>query len=437
MQSYLSYRRRKESLIFKGSNHGLDMQVAIQTRSLEVLIFIIPLVKFFEIKMIGRLFATDVIILILFPLVIFSNYHYLKQKLPRYIIVFAFLWFFGQIVTDIVRDTPYVDYSRGWAKIAVTMVSFMTLYLLLYDSRKRLIIYAIGFAVGDILQFYISPGDYAEAYPWKFGVGPALTLIMILIATHYFRRLQILSIFSLGFISCVNLLLGFRSLAGVCFLSTVYMFFQRLMNTDYIGRKKYSTKKNAIIGLVVICSGFFFYQIYVYSASQGFLGEKIKLTHEMQSDGDFGLVVGARSEILASIHAIIDSPITGHGSWAKDYRYIDLLAYLRRSLGYQLEGSYGLGLIPTHSHIFGAWVEAGIFGALFWALILVLPIKVLLTLYQVKEPLAPLIAFISFLLIWDILFSPYGADRRFITTYYIVVLVNYLLWRLRDKQILN
>ena len=404
------------------------MQEAICSRFFEFVIFIIPLLKFLEIRLVGRLFASDVLIILLFPLVMFRNHYYFRYKWPRLIIVFGILWLVGQIASDIVRSTPYVDYSRGWAKIIVTLVSFTTLYYLLYKDRRRIVIYAVGLAIGDVLQFYFNPGEYAESHPWKFGVGPAVTLLAILIATRYNKRLQILSICLLGVISLVNLYFDFRSLAGICFLATAYMFVNLLMKTGYMRQMKIKPKSCVAIALLVLCSGVVFLQIYVYFASHGILGENIRLTYEAQSTGDFGLIVGARSEILASIQAILDSPILGHGSWAKDFRYIDLLLYLKRSYGYQTSGSYELSLIPTHSHIFGAWVEAGILGAAFWSLILVLPIKVLINLYRLKEPLAPFLTYISFLLIWDILFSPYGAERRFITTYYIVVLLNYLLW---------
>jgi len=90
----------------------------------------------------------------------------------------------------------------------------------------------------------------------------------------------------------------------------------------------------------------------------------------MQAHGEYGLIVGGRSEILVSAQAIMDSPILGHGSWAKNEEYAAMLNYLRESMGYVAQGKHESGLIPTHSHIFGAWVEAGILGAVFWLWIL-------------------------------------------------------------------
>jgi len=58
--------------------------------------------------------------------------------------------------------------------------------------------------------------------------------------------------------------------------------------------------------------------------------------------------------------------------------------------------------------------------------VLSLPLRVLMQLYATAEPLAPLIAFLAVILIWDVLFSPYGAERRFLMPYYVIVMM-YLL----------
>ena len=146
----------------------------------------------------------------------------------------------------------------------------------------------------------------------------------------------------------------------------------------------------------------------------------------MQSSGKYGLLVGGRSEILVSGRAIFDSPFLGHGSWAKDDKYSSLLMELRRQAGY-VGGAYDEeDLIPTHSHLLGAWVEAGLSGAIFWACILCLPMLVLFRPHREVDCMAPLSAFVAFLLIWDILFSPYGAGLRIMTPYYVIFMMTCL-----------
>ncbi len=135
-------------------------------------------------------------------------------------------------------------------------------------------------------------------------------------------------------------------------------------------------------------------------------------------------MLGGRSEILVSIKAIMDSPIIGYGSWAKSLKYALEKIYMLRQLGIRatFDPSKAI-LLPTHSHLFGAWVEAGIIGGVFWIWVISVWARAAIGLAQLKDRIAPLLAFVVFLVVWDILFSPFGAERRFIMPYYIIVIM--------------
>lgn len=228
--------------------------------------------------------------------------------------------------------------------------------------------------------------------------------------------------------------MGYRSYAGICFLTAVYLFIQWLWNIKDKQKVKFTSKNLLLIVLACIAASFIFLKTYEHMAQQGILGEKARQIYEQQVSGELGLLIGGRSEILVSCRAIMESPIIGHGSWAKDYRYANELIYLKRMLGYYPGKSNDLGLIPSHSHLFGAWVEAGIVGAVFWVWVLSLPIRGMVMLIRTNEMLTPLFAFYSFLLIWHILFSPFGAELRFMIPYYIIVMMSFLPPRGNRKQ---
>jgi hypothetical protein len=84
-------------------------------------------------------------------------------------------------------------------------------------------------------------------------------------------------------------------------------------------------------------------------------------------------------------------------------------------------------LIPSHSHLLGAWVESGIVGAVFWCWVLWLTGGTLVRASG-REPLFPFFAFIALLLIWNVFFSPYGADERFTATYFIYAIILFGLY---------
>jgi hypothetical protein len=82
-----------------------------------------------------------------------------------------------------------------------------------------------------------------------------------------------------------------------------------------------------------------------------------------------------------------------------------------------------LGLIPEHSYLFGAWVDAGILGAVFWAWVFLLDAKTLMRVYPPTTMLLPVMSYVGFELLWDIIFSPYGAEVRIIVPFYAVMLM--------------
>jgi hypothetical protein len=114
-----------------------------------------------------------------------------------------------------------------------------------------------------------------------------------------------------------------------------------------------------------------------------------------------------------SFQAVIDSPLLGHGSVAKDFQYVDLLTERLASLGYEAGSQPSdVGLIPAHSYIMGSWVWAGVLGGLFWLTVAVFAARLVAGLYTVRLALAPLLAYSTISLLWNIAFSPYAGDAR-------------------------
>ena len=147
------YQKEIERLTFPYS----AMRVAIQQRTIDLLIFSIPALKFFEIEIVGRLFATEIILLTLFPFLLILKYKRLKRRIVIVIVSLGFLWLSNQIITDLVRDISSVDYYRGWAKICFTIIHFATLYLIINNDKKRIYIFLLGLCLGDYLEFNFNP----------------------------------------------------------------------------------------------------------------------------------------------------------------------------------------------------------------------------------------------------------------------------------------
>ncbi len=400
-----------------------------EIRILDIAVFIVPATQFIEMKIIGRLFAPDILLACMLPILLLSRRELLRERMPIAFIVFAIFWLSGQIVTDIVRETVFQDYMRGWSKIVFTLMNFCSLYLLIFCNKRRIFFYAIGLALGVAIKYFVNPGAYAEGLPWKFGYGDSVTWLLVFVASMAVstgKYGSYLASIILAVAGVLNFLLGYRSLGGICLASSCYVLFQ-----VFWGKRisyAYSSQRRAVVtAIALMVFGAGIVKMYSYSASSGLLGEDAEQRYEAQYTGKYGVLLGGRGELFVSSRAIMDSPILGHGSWAKNFDYSYLFNELRLQYGYATGDENEEGLIPTHSFLLGAWVEAGILGALFWVWVGSLPVRVLLGRHGKVDVLTPLIVFIAFYFIWDILFSPYGADRKFVTPYFIVCLMTYLI----------
>lgn len=146
------------------------------------------------------------------------------------------------------------------------------------------------------------------------------------------------------------------------------------------------------------------------------------MKYRAQAAGDLGTLLGRRKEILASSQAIIDSPIIGHGSPAKDASYIDLATHAYEQLGYESSGVSEIELIPTHSYLFGAWVGAGIIGAVFWIWIAYQALKLLLSAELRRSSHVGWIVFVILFLLWGVMFSTFGAGQWIFAAHFVVVI---------------
>jgi hypothetical protein len=396
-------------------------------RLVSVLVFLIPAAQVGELQIVGKLFASDILLLLLLPVVLLSKRHILNEKLPRTFLFLGLLWFAGQVGTDLFRSTPFVDYVRGWAMITLTLTHFTVLYVLLYQNSRRTILYMAGLSTGGVLSYFLNPSTFAAGDPWKFGYGFGTTLLIIVIATLAAGRSRDgIAGTAILIAAALNLYEGSRSLAGECLVAFTYLLLTKAIRNQGGESSQVSPFRAMLACAALGISAAGPLSIYAYCAGNGLFGYAAWHKYELQSSGRYGVLVGGRGEFLAGLEAATDSPIVGHGSWAKDWRYAAREEATLIDLGYRASKPSDSWVIPSHSHLIGAWVDAGITGALFWLWVLWLPVRALGRLYTTDEPMAPLIAFLAIVLVWEVFFSPYGAERRFITPYFVVVMMMFL-----------
>lgn len=393
----------------------------------EIFIFLLPFMQWLQFKIVGILFASDLLFTAAFVCLLAMGRLRLPTLQSKLFIVFSSLWLASQIVTDLMRQTAPEDLGRGWSRILLTIINFSVLTTLLYGRPRRLLVYGAGLAAGSLGAFLVNPVYQAEEYPWKFGVSYSITLAVFLLASRrncVGRRAILISI-SIGLL---NICLGARSRGGACLVVAACLTAGAIWRRKGGAAIRFSLRRLVTALTAVGMGAAMTVGAYEYSAKTGILGEKAKAEYEQQSAGRFGVLLGGRSASLGSLPAIYDSPILGHGSWAKDPYYVILQVEALAALGYSNMGSVlneelQAGYIPAHSYILGSWVEAGVLGALFWGWVLIVVVKALGQFAPARFTFGPVATFMAVALAWDALFAPYGADTRFVAPYSIVMLM--------------
>jgi predicted membrane protein len=393
----------------------------------DILVFVIPCLQFIHIKVIGVLEGSDLLMLAAFLNLAFRGKIRIATPSGKRFLVLCSMWLASQIVTDIVRSSAFADYARGWSMIGLTLIGFVVLYTLLYERPHRLVLYGWGLVVGSLLMFFISPSDYEHGSPWKFGISFPLGLaLFLLISSEKCRGHWPITLSAL--MGVINIYLGARSQGEICLVAASYLFATRFLNA----KRKTASKVKAGTILVLVASVILGLAAtawaYQYAASAGILGAEARDKYELESGGKYGVLLGGRPDLLGALPAIYDSPILGHGSWARDWTYVKAERMALVLLGYKepvlmTRDDFIAGVIPAHSYLLQAWVWAGIAGALFWAWVFVFTARTFIRIYPPTTPLLPLFSLIALSLLWEILFSPFGEEVRIIFPYYMVMVM--------------
>lgn len=374
----------------------------------------------FYITVVGQLYVSEIILLIIFPFLLLQKRPILKNKWVKLIIIFGYLWLFSQVITDLIRTTPADDTARGLASIIVFIIAFLSLFLIISGEFDRIKIYLLGVCVGGFFRQFLQPSLYFSSEPWKFGYGPVITLLVLLIIISVKPKGFIKSVFPIIILFClggISFYLNARSIGAFVMMTAFVMLIDRSKFFGNSLNNGHNSGSIVIICLLLVGFSFGLINIYGRIAENGWLGVSAKQKYEQQSSGSLGLLLGGRVEILSSIQAVLDSPIIGHGSWATDKKYLMYL-YDLRELGYDISRDqieYRLAqsdLIPTHSHLFQNWVWAGVLGASFWVMILVLVLKSFILNLRYPNSLYIIVMYFTFASIWDIFFSPFGSFMR-------------------------
>lgn len=401
-----------------------------------IILFLLPILTLFTVNIVGELMFSDILVLVLTPILLFNKNFNKNQPYLKPIMLFLLLWLFSAIVSDIVNETSFTNFLRGIAGILFFGMHIFVIFVLVNGRRDRLRILILGVSISFILLLFFGGEVYSfddgKNTPWKMGVGFGVTILFVMLLSKWIknqRRLAKILLFS----SPIHLFLNARSLFLTVALSGIISAFQL---------KIYSKGKRFFVMFIVLFFTFIIAPIsmnyYANLTQEGFFGKQAQEKYMMQTGGGkINILLAGRSESLISLKAISDSIIFGHGSWAASKKYFMLYLSTLEKMGKNINWNAALDkdryLIPAHSMLLTAWLWHGILASLFWFYILYLSLKVLSIGIAGRRPLQVRDMLIVIALVWDIFFSPFGQARRCIEVVFILV-VCMILTEEKNKQ---
>lgn len=371
----------------------------------------------YKISFFGDLYIAQIIIIFL------SIYSFLrwfgKNSLHDYekiTLFLVFLWLVNQIFSDMINKIDFIDYIRGNAKILVTFLSFYVFFKLNKLENFSLIKMLLWILLAKIFFSLLNVNDYQTfLFNFKMGMGSSFSILIIIMSCLYFYKEQS-GLRGLALLGIV--LMGFLSLA----LEARSLFLHNLLFAGFlILNNRFKIQNNFSLVLSVFLMGFVISTIYQFLIDNNFLPQGLVEKQEIQS-GALGVLLGGRSEFISSYNAILDNPLFGHGSWAKNCEYFDERLDVLFRFGYRTNATTIDCLIPTHSVIFGSWVTAGFFGFVVWFYLLFRIIKETLAALKFKNNYYELALYLLVLCVWHIIFSPYGGTRMMMLPLYIAII---------------
>lgn len=340
----------------------LALSVASGTKTFAMPSFILGLTAFVFVPVGGRISVAELLMLPAFALTFVNRGYYVR---PVRWLLLAFVTLVLGLVAGAMYFSAETDkFVSVIANYCMLTLSIIVLCGLILKSAGACVPFLLfGAALGQLAGFLISPSPSALIDPWKFSVGWAVTVIVLLIA-RAFRQASygiLISASAVVLLVSANFAAGSRStaiLVAVC----GFFYFRHASRPN--------TTSNARLVILAITGFALASWLYEYTASHGLWGPEVQQKLQAQA-GSLGVLFGARKELVLLLNSWLASPLLGWGPAAAvpvDVRASTYSWYAANE--YEVNHSdylrlFGVEAVPLHSVMLGSLVQAGIFAVAF------------------------------------------------------------------------
>lgn len=337
------------------------------------------------------------------------------------------VWVLGVCLSDFINQIPLNYFLKGLAKPIWCGLWMLFFIGILSRDYRALYAYPAGSLIAGLqnyffpqawTEYFANAGEYEAA---TFALLPLIMAVILCLSLYSYRKFPLLSalVYFLGAIA-----LAFcgvpRSTIAMTLLIFLVLAYMWSLKIRRIQLRKVPVGRVVLMLLIFSGASYAIFEVYVWAASNGWMGELQQKKLEVQSSTIFGnsllgLILGGRTHVFAAILAIMDRPFIGFGSWQSNFLYEYYFEALE-IIGANNKEFFSPGLSggAGHSILFSAWLENGLLAALSMAVIGYWMFKELLNVVFRNNPFAPLLISMGLFFFWSYLFSPFGVESRLI-----------------------
>lgn len=375
-----------------------------------------------KVRIVGMFSVAELILM--FILFIHNCSSYKHNKYVRRLHVFAITWLLGTIISNYYNNIDQIDFIKGTFFLIVLLLIIPPVYELLYEKPERLVLFYLGYGFGQLLAPYtttendLSGSLLADVYIF-YAVMFFISGIAYYLYLKGMRNFGLYLRYGIAVVGLFNMARNPFLMGSIAFL--LLLLIKNDSDYDVETARSVFQRKIPRYFLIAFFALFIADSIYEPLAANGTLGKDAQKKYFKQKLSGGNVLEGGRRETFMGIQLIKENPIWGYGSYAKDRKNTFHRRYAaEHKIEYKSKGTKDI-LLPSHSHIVGAWMQNGILGGVFWIYVLWMCWKVFKSGCIMCEPrMLCLLMFQSCSFLWDICFSPFG-DRT-LTMFFLITL---------------
>jgi len=343
---------------------------------------------------------------------------YLREPAIAAVFFLTGVMFVAAPLSELINQSESWQFLRGIPRAYAFLFSFLVLLVLFRDDSRCIAPFLIGVCISQIVgMYYFKNGwlTWQETYrgarfaiDWKTGYNYPFNTFVLWLALVQYRKRPRMTVIGLLSASTVNLLLGSRS-QGLCMaIGGAFGLIRYVRSRNILVRLPTRLSVSVILVAMSAATVVFFKSAGHYAAQTGWMDQQQAEKFLAQSKNPYGMLAASRGSVLATILAVYDKPIMGHGSWALDKEGADYARRADQILGRNNPLGYTNSRISFHSLLFGDWMQWGFVFGVFWAWIFFRSVRFMALGIQNAGAVTAFLGVLVPMLMWNILFSPVG-----------------------------